>query len=36
MGLPSLVGRNKKGSFNYIKERVLKKFKGGRKNFYLK
>ena len=25
LGLPSLVGRNKKASFNYIKERVWKK-----------
>ena len=25
LGLPSLVGRNKKSSFNYIKERVWRK-----------
>lgn len=28
LGLPSLVGRNKKASFNYIKERVRRKFQG--------
>ena len=28
LGLPSLVGRNKKSSFNYIKERVWRKFQG--------
>ena len=28
LGLPSLVGKNKKASFNYIKERVWRKFQG--------
>ena len=28
MGLPSLVGRGKKASFNYIKERVWQKLQG--------
>ena len=28
LGLPSLVGRGKKASFNYIKERVWRKFQG--------
>ena len=28
LGLPSLVGRHKKASFNYIKERVWRKIQG--------
>ena len=28
LGLPSLVGRQKKASFNYIKERVWRKLQG--------
>lgn len=28
LGLPSLVGRNRKASFNYIKERVWIKLQG--------
>ena len=28
MGLPSLVGKGKKSSFNYIKERVSRKLQG--------
>ena len=36
LGLPSLIGRRKKESFEYIKERVWKNSKGGGKNCYLK
>ena len=28
LGLPSLVGRDKKASFDYIKDRVLRKLQG--------
>ena len=28
LGLPPFVGRNKKASFNYIKERIWKKIQG--------
>ena len=30
LGLPSLVGRNKKAIFNYIKERIWRKIQIGR------
>ena len=36
LGLPSLVGRGKKASFSYIKERVGKNYKGGKESFCLK
>ena len=32
LGLPSLVGRNKKSSFNYIKEHVWRKLQGWGEN----
>ena len=35
LGLPAVVGRNKKASLNYIKDRVWEKFKGGRRNYFL-
>ena len=33
LGLPVMVGRKKKESFIYIKERIGGNFKGGRRNF---
>ena len=36
LGLPALVGRAKKQSFVYIKERVWKKLQGWKENSYLK
>ena len=36
LGLPSLIGRRKKASFEYIKERVWKKLQGWGENCYLK
>jgi len=35
LGLPSLVGRNKKTSFNYIKERIWKKLQGWKEKLLL-
>ena len=35
LGLPAVVGRNKKASLNYIKDRVWEKSKGGRRNYFL-
>ena len=32
LGLPALVGRNKKNSFSLIKERIWKKLKGWKEN----
>ena len=36
LGLQAMVGRKKKESFIYIKERIWKNIKGGRRNFYHK
>ena len=36
LGLPSLVGRDKKRSFSILKERIWKKLMGWRKNYYLR
>ena len=36
VGLPFLVGKGKKESFNYIKERVWQNFKVGKLNYFLK
>ena len=35
LGLPAVVGRNKKASLNYIKDRVWENSKGGRRNYFL-
>ena len=34
LGLPAVVGRNKKASLNYIKEQVWSKLQGGRRSNY--
>ena len=36
LGLPSFVGKGKKATFSYIKERIGESFKDGRVNYYLK
>ena len=36
LGLQSLVGRGKRETFNFLKERVWKNCKGGKGNCYLK
>ena len=36
LGLPALVGREKKQSFIYIKERVWKKLQGWKENYCLR
>ena len=36
LGLPSLIGRRKKASFNYIKEGCGESCKGGKENSYHK
>ena len=36
LGLPSLVGRNKKESFTHIKQQIWKKLQGWEARFYLK
>ena len=35
LGLLAVVGRNKKASLNYIKDRVWENSKGGRRNYFL-
>ena len=36
LGLPSLVGKNKKESFTHIKQQIWKKLQGWEASFYLK
>ena len=36
LGLPALVGRNKRASFDRLKQKVWKRLQGGRESFCLK
>lgn len=36
LGLPTVVGKNKRESLNFIKERVWGKLQGWKEKFYLK
>ena len=36
LGLPAVVGRNRRASLNYIKERIWVNSKGGKRNCFLK